>query len=384
MLPMRAIALLAPWLLAAAAVAQEPDLAVAGLFSVVPPSEPKLTNPEWLSQTQLDHEYAALRHEREANEFVVVFAHTSVDPTTPEGQLMLLEYPFLATPEAGWNHGHTALANVRAVADLDGTDQLVVPPERLAAHLELFLACTTDPQRELFGTKASTTGAEVFAWCPPAGLSTTDERKAWSGPRYDDSQVFDVADVGARAMILAAYRAYPGADAQALEAIRALLAYDYGFRIHVQAAIVSLQGPRPRIKFSQSCVMRRLTLMQSPSPCTDARHSRRLVLPTNHQVWAYIARRGGWLDVEFQPGSPPPYAPQGTIAFFETTTGWAQVPQAPPFPCSTHLARYAFPTNALSGFFYVALPGIDGGPPTFLLPVGANPVTFALSVRALN
>jgi hypothetical protein len=375
-------------LLTAPLPCQVQDLRVAGFIGSAIPDD------EWAGETQLDHENAALRFTAPGAGHVLLFAHTTVDTSSAGAAAArgLVElYPFLGPPQASWTTSHEAFDALEGLAILEQHDALVIPPARLQAQLSAFLGAEDD--RDEYGPIATGTAPTIAQRAAQWDFGgPTDERQAWSGDWTPPAalNVFDVSQVGGRAVTLAARQWSGAATEVGLAAVRDLIAHEYGYLIHVQAAFVYANAGSGllNVRFSQSVVMRRhgirhltaavryeemgpLRNCQSPFECPGA--------PTGTYDHVYLGGKQEWLYVQF------PHAVANTLAYVETTLGWAELTQVSnPGTATPDIAKYPFPANGISGHAYFVDPFAPSGP-LVLQPLYARPMDpYAIWVFAFS
>lgn len=286
-------------------------------------------------QQTLNHDVTgALRWVEQPGERTLLLVHTTVDAdvagqSQADGVKALLT--FMPSPEdEGWTHSASELQAAAATWDFtyEGEDP-VIPPARVAAHLDAF---ASSGYAAGFGTHNTTT-ANVLRHAAQGVVATPnnayDERMAWVDPGWFVESTtslpgFDTAALGRAALLQQAYfhesQGGPTIDADALDDFDALMNEKFGYDIYIQPISVLLpddETGRPRIRFRRHTRVRRVSLYGNGLDFGS------VWLPnlSNATERIYLTPRGGNLYVEFPNAVSSASRPTPLRAYFRVVGG---------------------------------------------------------------
>jgi len=333
----------------------------------------------WAQNLQ-EPRFATVQYDEEAGEYTLLFVHTTIDetvagPIVTAGILNAL--PFLASPtNENWqltDPAFTALSEY----EFSG-EQPMVPPSRLAAHIDAFIA---GGYSQGYGTaNSSGTGYVTHETAPGqvnGVIGSSDERRAWMNSSWEWFETagmhgFDTVTVGRESIFQAAYLMaesepnLPPLNEDAIHALGDLMDSKLGFEIYIQAAhVLPANNSDPvRVRLNRHARVRRRSLHENTlgwvGPDRYVPHPYR----ANTNVW--LAPHGDEMHIIFPYPVGSTANPTTLRAHVPTSNGVVTVDQIANPTWAGELVRpevaiFPVPANATAGLVHfekIISPGV--------------------------
>ena len=283
-------------------------------------------------------------------------------------------YPFLGLPTGTWTAGDQVLQQAGYDIYNDQSLSVVIPPIRLVAHVNAFLAGSSVPHT--FGPSLA------FGQLPPEGplftlpatvstASNLDERYYLSGNWNSSRNVFDMPQLSRRCLDVAAFRYSALTRAASVNSLDVLIRQTCRWKVQMQVVHVippnTVANPtnRARIKLSKSVVNVRTSLgVQNNDAWLAAVGVERILPSIVSPDWISVGAQGHLTEAQ---ATGALGNPADALAHFQLADGsWVSRPRIV-WSGTTNLAAlrpnrlvFMVPATAVSGMFYVT--NSVGGP----------------------
>ncbi|MFK7741563.1 MAG: hypothetical protein AB8H80_14690 [Planctomycetota bacterium] len=307
------------------------SLAVAGTSAAATAQQlPEVTSmTEWpttsWSQEVSEADSAAIRWGSDPGEYTFLMVHTTIDKSIAGSILfegITSALPYMASPlDAQWTKQDPALQALATSKNYSFVgEEPVIPPARIAAHIQAFLAPTET---------GSNTPASGYAYYHPIGgpiVSTTnyaanhmvaaatgsDERSVWKSSIWQNSYLWGgsfytlyLAQQSVLQMTQRFGQVNPShtVDLDAVDAFISAASTKYGFDVFVQPISVKLPTGNqvgPEIRFRRFTRIRRVSLHGNEGPWEALRGPDRWIpYMADATQRVYLAPRGSQMHIEF-------------------------------------------------------------------------------------
>ncbi|MCU0864412.1 MAG: hypothetical protein MUC36_11500 [Planctomycetes bacterium] len=339
----------------------------------------------WSTEHDPVHDFAVFRNQAPllADSVTLLFAHMMPDPSQLEmasdRRALEVGYPFLGLPNGTW----TLADDSFQIKDWDfknsKTQQVVIPPERMSAHIEGYLASRASISPIQYGP---TTVHPLNLYAHPAEAVSSvdwDERYYLNSSWHFDRTVVDLASLSPRSLRVGAFFYYHQTNSGSLARLNQLIEADHRWLLQIQAVQVEINpSTRPRIKLSNPVKIRRMTSGgYDDSLWRDAVGASRILPSLYSDDQVSFGAKGHFTEVEFEdlPAEPVqlychfPVAGGGFVSVQRVTH---MLPSN--FPCITarpHIGVFSVPGNAVPGVICVTGPNFVPIPVRYAAP-GSN------------
>jgi hypothetical protein len=342
--------------------------------SAVPPNTPAF---EWVSSDQTN---AALEYSMTPGATHLLMVHVLPDPAFLANTESLAAfqslYPFLGLPTGTWTAGDPVLQQAGYDIYNDQSLPVVIPPVRLVAHVNAFLAGASVPHTFGPSLAAGQLPPEGALFTLPTTVSTTsnlDERYYLSGNWNSARNVFDMPQLSRRCLDVAAFRYSSLTRAASVNSLDVLIRQTCRWKVQMQVVHVippnTAANPtnRARITISKASGNVRTSLgVQNNDPWLAAVGVERILPSIVSADWISVGAQGH-LTEALATGALG--NPADAVAHFQLADGsWASCPRIV-WSGTTNLAAlrptrlvFTVPATAVSGMFYVT--NSVGGPLT--------------------
>ncbi|HHH28623.1 MAG TPA: hypothetical protein ENK57_09795 [Polyangiaceae bacterium] len=343
-----------------------------------------------------------LEYDESATEHSLLFVHTTIDETVAGSVVtrgLIGAMPFLVAPPStgtglGWPLTSPEFTALQSTYSFEGQPS-VIPPRRIAQHVQAFVAANYGPGFGTFGNNGNVQVDDTTVQ-PTTTLADWDERQAfanvaWTSYSNSTRQTFVPEDLGRRSVIQAAYEFQnsmpnlPPLDAGSLAKINEMLDQKVGYEIYIQVVHVIPPAPSGKIRIHLGYYMklrRRSLLQQGLANWLSIKGVDRYAPHAfDRNVSVYLGPLGDEAHILFDHPVGSLAQPTTLVAYFPTTSGFVAVPQTPnptsPYPpydlLRPNVGIFQVPMNAITGVAYFedvfAAPTMPGGVPQPVLPV---------------
>lgn len=338
---------------------------------------------QWVTSTLDDRQHAALQYTSggTAGTVTLLYCFAVPDPDFPANQntLQVLRqiYPFIDHPTNMWRADDPALTTSGVVIENEADAVVVIPPARVRAQVDAVIAAGAGSAGQ-FGPLGTTTAAVYTRptsgpW--PGDPAKTDERWAWSGSWDATRRIFDIGQVGRRALDVAAFRYSAQCDETGVANLADMIRQTYQWMIEIQAVqLTPLGGGNWKLRLSEPVSVRRRSLgAQTEDPWLMAVGPER-ELPSILFAFQFLNLAGyGELLIVKLAGDHPGLDLLAHVPL--ANGGWAALPRLEKIgeldliAARPSTAVFSYPWNGIAGTGYVSK--------TDLTPVAtAHPLTY--------